>query len=301
MKKAPCHLCLSAGKPAKVYLKNAFTSHMRNWHDMGTFLCVCGASFDLAGQLTRHKKIHHSSQSCPQCGKVIKCLKRHMRDVHEDKEVVVCPLGQCKRSFLGMAQLLAHVRHTHGNAGQKFVCHLCSKEVANKLNLKQHIRRQHYEVRNTGDFLPCPECGKAFPSNILLNGHQKRVHVQDQRKCSVCNNKYKNMYSLKKHMKKCNFNTFECDVCSCAYKSQFRLSKHMVNSHVGSLIQGMSSTKPAPNLPGIDVRDNTIENNPENPREQPAPATAPVLSQNNKFRAKGDAVKRIQEDWLEWW
>ena len=190
------------------------------------------------------KKKHQSlpsSKSCPQCGTVTKSLKRHVKNVHEEKEVCVC--SQCARLFLGMSQLRAHVKHTHENAGQKFVCHLCSKEVANKLNLKQHIRRQHYEARKPEEFLPCPECGKTFPSNILLNCHQKVVHEVDQRKCNVCNNNYKNKYSLSKHMRNSHFGTFECDVCSCAYTSHYRLSTHMMNSHVGSLNQGLSSTK----------------------------------------------------------
>ena len=131
------------------------------------------------------KNHHHSlqpshPQSCPHCGKDIKDLKRHVKDVHGEKDLCVCT--QCTRSFLGMAQLRAHMKHTHDNVGQKFVCHICSKEVANELNLKHYLRRQHLKARKPEESLPCPECGKTFAFKIQLNCHHKAVHEVDQRK-----------------------------------------------------------------------------------------------------------------------
>ena len=135
-----------------------------------------------------------------------------------------------------MAQLRAHMKHTHDNVGQKFVCHICSKEVANELNLKQHLRRQHFKARKPEEFLPCPECGKTFASKIQLNCHHKAVHEVDQIKCNACNNTYKNKYSLNKHMSSSHFGIFDCDVCSCAHTIQFSLSNHMKKVHFSSRI-----------------------------------------------------------------
>ena len=96
-----CDQCVKAGKPPKVYTRRSLTAHVKNWHDAGTYLCVtCGASFALFGQLRNHNNSHHSFQAnhpkpCPHCGKLVKCVKRHVKDVHGEKEECVCP--QCAR------------------------------------------------------------------------------------------------------------------------------------------------------------------------------------------------------------
>ena len=96
-----CDLCVTAGKPPKVYTRRSLTAHVKNWHDAGTYLCVtCGSSFALFGQLRNHNNSHHSFQAnhpkpCPHCGKLVKCVKRHVKDVHGEKEECVCP--QCAR------------------------------------------------------------------------------------------------------------------------------------------------------------------------------------------------------------
>ena len=206
-----CDICIGEGKTPKVYSTRCkLNTHIVNWHDTGTYLCVtCGASFDLRGKLRNHTASEHSeagslkARPCPHCSKVVKRLKAHITEVHGEKEECVCP--HCAKVFHGMKPLRAHVRHTHDVEGKIFICHLCSKEFKNELSLKQHVRRQHDQMPAPEDYVDCPECGKVFATQLLLNSHTNAVHVVDNRKCGVCGGTYKNKYSLSKHMKNVHF------------------------------------------------------------------------------------------------
>ena len=206
-----CGTCIQEGKPHRTYRNRShLNTHIVNWHDLGTYLCVtCGEDFDLRGKLRNHNNSYHSesestkSGACPHCGKVVKRVKRHIQEVHGEKEECVCPV--CARVFHGIKPMRDHVRHNHNNEGKVFICHLCSKEVSNELNLKQHLRRQHYQMPSPEDYISCPDCGKAFPTELSLKSHNKAVHEADARKCDICGGTYKNKYSLTKHMKNAHF------------------------------------------------------------------------------------------------
>ena len=205
-----CDICLGDGKPPRTYrMRHQLNTHKTLWHVEGTYLCItCGASFDLKGKLKNHNNFEHNAtqtekeRPCPHCGIVVKCLQRHIKDVHGEKQECVCP--QCAKVFTKMGNLRSHVKDVHekGLDGRKFVCHLCSKEVSTERNLKQHLRLQHYEMpKKEEDYLSCPECGGKFAHKTLLNSHITRVHLIDNRQCEICGGSYQNKTSLMKHMK----------------------------------------------------------------------------------------------------
>merc|ERR1712226_54400 len=99
---------------------------------------------------------------------------------------------------------------------------------------KQHVRRQHDQMPAPEDYVDCPECGKVFPTQLLLNSHTNAVHVVDNRKCDVCGGTYKNKYSLSKHMKNAHFG-------------------HLASSRVGKGSYRMSNT-PAPLPPVVQPK-----------------------------------------------
>ena len=192
---------------AKIYKNHSLLqTHVTNWHDFGTYLCdTCGDSFELRGQLKNHNNEKHSRRNkstggaCPQCGKVVKYLSGHIKEVHGEKEECVCPV--CARIYYSVKQMRDHVRANHNNEGKVFVCHICSKQLGNPLILKQHLQRQHYNVPTPEDYVTCQECGKQFAKENLLKAHHRNVHESDPQNCDICGGTYKNSYSLSKHMK----------------------------------------------------------------------------------------------------
>ena len=202
-----CEHCAQEGKSAKIYKSHSLLqTHVTNWHDFGTYLCdTCGDSFELRGQLKNHNNDKHSRRNkstggaCPQCGKVVKYLSGHIKEVHGEKEECVCPV--CARIYYSVKQMRDHVRANHNNEGKVFVCHICSKQLGNPLILKQHLQRQHYNVPTPEDYVTCQECGKQFAKENLLKAHHRNVHESDPQNCDICGGTYKNSYSLSKHMK----------------------------------------------------------------------------------------------------
>ena len=201
-----CETCIHEGKPPKIFKSRSCQKiHFNNWHKIGTYLCdTCGESFNLRGQLRNHNSAKHSQKSqpkggaCPHCGKVVKNVAGHIAIVHQ-KEECVCPI--CAKIFNTYKQMRDHMLYNHNNEGKVFICHICSKELGNELNLKQHLRRQHYQVTAPEDFVSCNECGKQFPTEYRLKSHHRAVHESDPSTCDVCGGNYKNNYSLSKHMK----------------------------------------------------------------------------------------------------
>ena len=226
-----CETCIHEGKPPKIFKSRSCQKiHFNNWHKIGTYLCdTCGESFNLRGQLRNHNSAKHSQKSqpkggaCPHCGKVVKNVAGHIAIVHQ-KEECVCPI--CAKIFNTYKQMRDHMLYNHNNEGKVFICHICSKELGNELNLKQHLRRQHYQVTAPEDFVSCNECGKQFPTEYRLKSHHRAVHESDPSTCDVCGGNYKNNYSLSKHMK----NAHSGDISgSTAGKGSYRMTWYAIH------------------------------------------------------------------------
>ena len=122
-----------------------------------------------------------------------------LKDDEDDFEVEVCP--ECKKSFASKSQLQKH--HAVVHLIQITYCEFCSKEFKNKYLCKRHVQNVHLSEFNKQQE-PCDQCEKVFKNRRLLYNHKIAVHAEsDDMYCHVCGVQFKNYYSLKRHVRKC--------------------------------------------------------------------------------------------------
>nr|KAG5689426.1 hypothetical protein BaRGS_012248 [Batillaria attramentaria] len=133
--------------------------------------------------------------TCTECGKVTKNMKRHMELHQQNRMQIPCPI--CSKVVLktGMS---SHMRTVH--SGRKpYKCPHCDYSSAFRGNLNTHIKvniqLQFGMHLHTRQYL-CNTCKAAFKTLGALIGHTKRVHEgwkspnQKIFICSVCEKRF---------------------------------------------------------------------------------------------------------------
>ena len=90
----------------------------------------------------------------------------------------------------------------------KFYCEFCSKSYTEERNLKRHRISTHEEKK-----FSCSICNKQFTRKSKLNKHvcvetsDENLSLNNENQCFNCNKSFVNIYSLKRHSKKCTKST----------------------------------------------------------------------------------------------
>ena len=154
---------------------------------------VCGKSFQVAGGLYMHARIHtgYKPHKCKQCGKSFATsgqLRVHSR-VHSGEKPYQCRI--CGKSFSQGGTLKAHGRvHT----GEKpFKCDTCGKVYAQAVSLKNHAELHTLDIPCT-----CAICGQVCANARTLKRHAD-VHAEKPYKCDICGSSFTNVGSLNHH------------------------------------------------------------------------------------------------------
>eukprot|EP00088_Acartia_fossae_P005278 TRINITY_DN12315_c0_g1_i7.p1 TRINITY_DN12315_c0_g1~~TRINITY_DN12315_c0_g1_i7.p1 ORF type:complete len:621 (+),score=125.13 TRINITY_DN12315_c0_g1_i7:73-1935(+) len=157
--KIPCDIC------GQLLRENSIYSHMRFVHGSELVKCdLCDFSTNAKFKLTIHRRLHFKKAAeCPDCGKVVKNLKRHrLRKCGDSKE-----------------------------EKERFPCHLCNKTFAFKEGLDRHIKHIHQKIMN----FHCEQCDYRTYSGFNLRLHVSKMHTKEEmeRICQFCNQKTKGL------------------------------------------------------------------------------------------------------------
>ncbi|XP_055624727.1 transcription factor grauzone-like [Toxorhynchites rutilus septentrionalis] len=196
----------------------------------------CGQGFPKEWLLKVHYNTHIQAE-CTICHKVLanaSTLKIHMVNMHSGdskhsghSKHICDTCGQEFRTKLGMER---HIKQHMGiNTIERVQCHICSKWVNGKPNLKIHVKTVHSEENQT---VTCNVCNQIYPNSRALSRHKSRVHVEEKFECEFCGKKFKRSIFLKEHRAShTGESLYFCDVCGMTTNSNANLYSHKKSKH----------------------------------------------------------------------
>lgn len=120
---------------------------------------------------------------------------------------------------------------------------LCIFQGCNKTFRSLDGLCQHKWTHNSHSFI-CDICGRCFKSPSVLNYHRRGHTITYRWPCMYCSEKYKTLFSFKRHLakvhpemkediyKRTTIKLYQCDICQKMYHDSEDLRNH-VNNHKG--------------------------------------------------------------------
>ncbi len=123
------------------------------------------------GKVTK-KKYPKPKEPCIHCGKMVykgKTMFEHVKSKHENDTPFKC--DQCPRAYATESYLRQHINSVH----RKLKCHVCGKEVCNKLWFKRHLAKDHGIIEEGR--VKCDFCPIVFDTDEAKTRHMMKHHA----------------------------------------------------------------------------------------------------------------------------
>ena len=253
----PCVIC------GKCFMTcNGLTNHMKAHAREKSYVCdECGDAFDRKAHLVRHVRLIHKtknySHQCSTCGQI--CRTAGALQIHEHSHTGEMPhkCNVCACAFGSVTQLTQHRLDAH--ADLLIACHLCGLKFTTPKAFRTHKWSKHRAsaTKEHTELLQCTVSGCDYQTHQpnLLRSHVYRHSEIGRYRCNVCEQRFRNDYTLKKHLMNhmteqvdphtitgCNtasghvfyassIKVFRCELCPRVYCGRGILNAHVRKTH----------------------------------------------------------------------
>jgi len=185
---AKCRVCDSFEAKTRPELLN----HFEKVHNgVQQFKCGrCPEYFPAKGFLRQHKTkcVNYQQSMCPECGKMVGKLAKHLSLVHrgkkDDQEVrqtFPCTVSGCKIVCSSKSGLIGHME-----IHEQIQCDICGA-TCTQATYKRHMIQKHTPDHLKPFVCKVEGCGKGFPSNCVYKDHMNTHTGAKPHKCKFCN------------------------------------------------------------------------------------------------------------------
>lgn len=206
--------CTMPGCPKAFRSLAGLESHLAFHGSERNFVCeICNASFKHNTVLSRHRKIHDTSNRKFQC-------------------------KYCSGTFLRRFDCSVHESRHKPNEEFLKSCNLCEKSYLNGLMLKRHKSEEHgvndnyKETNRTLRTFTCKDCCAVFDGQNALSRHKKVCEVNKTFKCRFCPKKFSDLDAYKDHEDNFHDDKWKCKICGYNFSDEDGLRMHTLDAHV---------------------------------------------------------------------
>ena len=200
--------------------KSVLKKHMPSHTGARTFYCaICKVWFRYKSNLLRHQKNSHASKkTCSTCGKKVRDLRAHVKQVHKPRDFR-CEV--CGKEYARRSELNTHVLK-HGPPS--FECRYCEKLWWTP------VQRREHENTHTRPYA-CPDCGYVCSGLQKVERHRSVCDGKKDRTCTICHEDVLNTrLDLIEHCRN-SHGDGRCPHCPKTFTSVGRLRSHTLRSH----------------------------------------------------------------------